>query len=346
MKVLFIVPYPTEGPSNRFRVEQYLPTLKERGINFSVRPFYSSNFRKILLKKGRYLQKILYLVFFTVLRLADVFKCRNYEIVFIHREAFPTNDCIFEWLFGKLSKKLIYDFDDSIFLTKPSKVKKIIALSDFVIAGNGFLKEYALKLNKNVEVLHTCIDTDRYKPAIRFRDNKKTVIGWMGSPTTAKYLSEIKEVFRILSQKYHNVEYRVIGARFDKSADVSLVNKDWVLNSEVTELQHFDIGLMPMPDDEWTRGKCAFKIIQYMAVGIPAVASPVGMNAEVIQDGVNGFLASGIEEWCEKLSRLIESLPLRQRLGAEGRRTAERNYSLNVNAPKFLKILENCVKGV
>ena len=345
MKILFIVPYPTEGQSNRFRVEQYLPELTQRGISYSVRPFYSSNFRKILQKKGHYLKKIFYLLIFSISRLADVLKSPNYDIVFIHREAFPAKGYIFEWLFRKMAKRLIYDFDDSVFLTKPAKVRRMVIMSDYIITGNGFLRDYVLKFNKKVGILPTCIDTDKYKPAQKSGDSQKVIIGWMGSPTTVVYLSELGETFKILSKKYNNVEFRVIGAKFDNNLVLPLVNKDWTMDSEIGELQQFDIGLMPMPEDEWTKGKCAFKIVQYMAVGVPAIASPVGMNTEIIRDGVNGFLASGTKEWCEKLSQLIESPGLRKQFGRMGRKTVEDEYSLNKKKSEFVNILERSTKG-
>jgi len=343
MKILFIVPYPTEGPSNRFRVEQYLPILTRSGTDFSVRPFCNSDFYGILLKKGRYFKKFFYLIVFTLLRIVDLFRAMRYDVVFIHREAFPTKDFIFEWLFRKFSRKIIYDFDDSVFLKKPAKVKMLVSKADRVITGNNFLEGYALHFNKNVTLIPTCIDTDKYAPSSHKNTGGKVIIGWMGSPTTSVFLSEIKEVFNIISDKYKNVEFRIIGGRFTAAPSARVLNRPWNLASEVRDMQEFDIGIMPMPDDEWTRGKCAFKIIEYMALGIPAVASPVGMNSEVIKDGVNGFLAGNQDEWLDKLSRLIESAELRQALGRNGRNTIEERYSLRANASKFIDVVKDYV---
>ena len=345
MNVLFIVPYPTEGPSNRFRVEQYLPELEREGIQYTVRPFYSSSFYKMLQKKGFYIRKLFYLVFFSFMRLLDVIRSLRYDIIFVHREAFPAKDYIFEAIFSKMGKVLIYDFDDSIFLKKPSKIKKILSIADSVIAGNSFLRDYALKFCKNINVLPTCIDADKYTPSLKPKNKDKVIVGWMGTPSTSVYLSGIKKAFKILSNKKKNLEFQIIGAS-DPCVEegVNFVNKRWSLDSEIKDLQEFDIGIMPMPDNDWTVGKCAFKIIQYMAVGIPAVASPVGMNKEVIKDGVNGFFASTCQEWCEKLSTLIESGDLRKNMGKNGRSTIEERYSLKINAPKFLDILKKAFK--
>ena len=346
MRVLFIVPYPTEGPSNRFRVEQYLSELEKCGIGYIVRPFCNSGFYKTLFQRQYNLKKTLYLMLFSVLRVMDVVRSLFFDVVFIHREAFPTKDFLFEWLFKLFGKKIIYDFDDSIFLKKPAKVKKTITISDCVITGNKFLKDYASKLNDNAVVIPTSIDTDKYKPASSQRADNRIVIGWIGTPTTASYLLEIKEVFKVLAEKYENIEFRVIGAEFATEKSLPIAYEPWSLHSEVKDLQGFDIGIMPMPDNDWTKGKCAFKIIQYMAVGIPAVASPCGMNTEVISDGVNGFLPSNDKEWCDRLALLIESPELRIKLGENGRKMIEKQYSVKANTSKFIDILKNCsMKG-
>ena len=340
MRVLFIVPYPTEGPSNRFRVEQYLPALREKGVEFKVRAFYNARLYAILHGEGRYLEKLFYLAGSTMARLVDIFRSINYDIVFIHREAFPSKDPVFEWLFRLFAKKIIYDFDDAIFLTKPAKVRMLLRTADHVIAGNAFLREESIRYNKNVTILPTPIDTDRYLPAFSRPGRKKVVIGWIGTSTTFAYLASVSDVFRRLSEKYENVEFRAVGAGAGPGPSALINRIKWHLESEVGELQGFDIGIMPMPENDWTKGKCAFKILEYMAVGIPSVASPVGMNKEVITDGLNGFLVSTDKGWFEKLSALIESPSLRESIGRKGRETVEKIYSLGVSVPKMLSIFE------
>lgn len=342
MKVLFVVPYPTEGPSNRFRVEQYLPYLKENGITYSLRPFYSSSIYKILYKKGYYIRKALSMLFFILRRIRDVASARSYDMIFMHREAYPFGGYIFEWLFRLLGKKLIYDFDDSIFLKKPAKIKKIIKMSDYVLAGNDFLKNYASRYNKNVTVLPTCIDTQIYSPKAQplDMDKDKVVVGWIGTTFTAIYLDLLKDVYATLADKYKNVEFRIVGGSF-QNFNLPVINKDWTLDTEVEELQGFDIGVMPLFDDDWAKGKCAFKIIQYMAVGIPTVASKVGMNIEIIEDGKDGFLVNDRDGWINRLSLLIEDKNLRKNMGTLGRIKIENLYSVNANKEKYLNILKN-----
>jgi glycosyltransferase involved in cell wall biosynthesis len=356
MKVLFIVPYPSEGPSSRFRVEQYLDYLRAKDIGYCLRPFYNSSTYKILHKKGKFIRKVISLFRFTLKRIGDVLRARSYDIVFVHRESHPFGGAIFERLFKALAGRLVYDFDDSIFLPadtnagglnkvirffkRPSRISKIISLSDCVIAGNKFLAQYARRFNSNVTILPTCIDTDRYKPAQRPVNNQRVVIGWIGSPWTAIYLSLLDNVFAEL-QKMKDIEIRIIGANYGNCACPCISCRNWSLETEIKELQQFDIGIMPLSDDAWARGKCAFKIIQYMAVGIPAVASPVGMNLEVIEDGTNGFLALTDKDWIDRLSLLIKDEVLRKAMGMRGRRIVQEKYSVASNVDKFIHTLEN-----
>lgn len=353
MKVLFFVPYPSEGPSNRFRVEQYLPYLQKEGIDYSLRPFINSRIYKILYRKGFLLRKFLFFIFFTMRRARDIVDARKYDIVFVHREVYPIGSLI-ERLLKVFSRKIIYDFDDALFIPNASgsnrgieifkdvsKIQKIIKISDHVIAGNNFLRNYALRFNKPVSVIPTSIDTDRYKPAASKNSNAHLTLGWIGSSTTVKYLNMLSEAFNALFLKYHNIRLVIVGGKWNKLISANISCKEWNLESEISYLQSFDIGIMPLSDDEWSKGKCAFKIIEYMSVGIPVVASAVGMNKEVIEDGGNGFLASSSEEWFRKISLLMDDAGLRITIGKAGRKTAEEKYSLKVNAPKFIAVLKS-----
>lgn len=340
MKVLFIVPYPSEGPSNRFRVEQFFPILTKEGICYSLRPFCNAKFYSLLFKKRRVLKKISYVFILLLRRIIDIIRAGRYDITFIHREASPTKDYIFEMGLRLFSKKVIYDFDDAVFLKKPAKVRKTVSASDCVIAGNQFLAAYALRFNKNITILPTCIDTQKYNLNIGNHHEGKIVIGWIGTPSTSAYLSILDNVFTLLSQRYNNIQFRVVGAA-PGGGHPAAEKRSWSLKTEIDELRQFSIGIMPMHDSDWTKGKCAFKIIQYMAMGIPAVASPVGMNLEVIRENENGFFAGNDEEWVKKLSMLIESPSLRRKLGAGARETAEEKYSLINNGRKFVKILKD-----
>lgn len=356
LKILFLVPYTTEGGSNRFRVEQYLPDLRRRGVESVVRPFLcSSAFYDILYRPGRTLRKGWYFLASSLNRLLDLVRSRKFDRIVIHREAFPIGPPVLEWLLSRSRIPIVYDFDDAIwqrntseanralqFLKCPGKVVTIIRLSGQVIAGNAYLRDFALRHNSHVTVIPTPIDTDRFHPVPRV-EGEGVTLGWIGSQSSAPYLRILDQVLPSLASRC-DVRLRVVGGEYH-NAGARVSNHEWRLDREVADLQSFDIGLMPMPDNEWTRGKCAFKALQYMAVGIPVICSPVGMNSEVVQDGFNGFLADSEAEWIERLSLLIEDRGLREAMGQRGRAVVEERYSVQANFPKFLQVLEDAGKA-
>ena len=353
MKTLFIVPYPTEGPSNRYRVEQYLPFLKERGISYSLRPFISPEFFKILYKRGNRTKKLFYFLSGAVKRFSDLVNAAKFDLIFVHIEAFPFGPPILEWLFSRLGKPIIYDFEDAVylkdfkgtnrlmnFLRCPDKFYQILRLSSQTIVCNKYMKEYVYLYNHNVTVIPTSIDTEKFKLANQNCDTKIPVIGWIGSHTTLHYLNPLRKVFASLAKKY-DFYLKIIGGGENFSIpQVNIINEQWTLEKDVENFQKLDIGIYPLPNDERSKAKTPFKTIQYMSVGIPVVASKVGANTEIVRDGVNGFLVSNEEEWFEKLSILIENSQLRRDLGIAGRKTVEERFSLKVNKPKFIEVLE------
>ena len=356
MKVLFIEPYPTEGPSSRYRVEQYIPYLTDKGISCIVRPFVSSSFYKILYKKGSYFKKAAFFFQNSLKRFLDLFIAMTCDVVFIHLEAFPLGPPVFEWVLSKLGKRIVYDLDDAIymrvsspanrivrFLKYPSKIKEIIKMSDHVITCNRHLGEYVSKFNNNVSVIPTSLDTDRFTPK-KNRNAKRLILGWIGSHSTAPYLNLLKNVICELNKKFQ-FDLKIIGAgsyRLDiPTNNVSISYPEWSLHDEIQQLQSFDIGIYPLPETEWILGKTGFKTVQYMSVSIPCVVSGFGANKEIVQDGINGFLANSDQEWVEKISRLMEDAELREKMGAAGRKTVEEKYSLRLNAPRYVDILSN-----
>lgn len=356
MRVLFWVPYPTEGASNRYRIEQYLPYLDMEGIKYSLHPFWSISAYKILYKKGHYIRKCYYFVLGTISRVIDFVEITRYDVVFIHREAYPVGGAILETLISILNKTIVFDFDDAIFLPasssynifiekfkNPNKVRSIVKMSAHVIAGNNYLKDFARRYNKSVSVIPTSIDTDKYKPFAK-EESEVVTIAWIGSATTIGFLNILGNVFRCLSEKYANLQFKIIGGIFTVHGLSNIVSKEWDLSEEINDLQSFDIGIMPMPDNEWSWGKCGFKLILYMSIGIPCVCFSSGVNREIITDGVNGFLVNTEEQWIEKLSLLITRPDLRKRMGLSGRKIAEERYSVRANALKFLEVLRNIPK--
>lgn len=357
MKVLFWVPYPSEGASNRYRVEQYLPYLKNRNISYVLHPFWSACAFKVLFNNGYFMKKIYYFILGTMNRIIDIFLINRYDAVFIHREAYPVGDAFFETVLSNLKKPFIFDFDDAIFLfasspqnnfainyKNPLKTAKIIKMSSGVIAGNNYLADFALQHNPTVWVIPTTIDTDKYhSESNRHNKHSNVTIGWIGSVTTLGFLDSMVNVFRRLSNKFPDIQFKIIGGEFSIPGLSNIISSPWSIEHELDDLKTFDIGIMPMPDNEWTRGKCGFKAIIYMSMGIPCVCSAVGVNNEVITNGLNGFLANSEDEWTDRLSFLINDELKRREMGASARMVAEEKYSVKSNVNKFLeafKIIE------
>jgi len=361
MKILFITPYPAEGPSSRYRVEQYIPYLKDRNICCVVSPFISSDFYKILYKRGHYFKKIFYFVCGTIRRLRDLFLAVKSDIVFIHLEAFPLGPALFEWLLSISGKRLIYDLDDAIYMRNassankflkylkwPNKIRAIIKISKYVITCNEHLADYARKFNKNVEVIPTSLDTKKFVPIDKQSNISENItIGWIGSYTTTPYLEELKNVFLKLSMKY-KFDLKIVGAAEHniKIPGINVINLKWKLEDDVKYFQSLDIGVYPLPENEWTAGKTGFKTIQYMSVCVPCVVSSVGANKYIVKDGLNGYLVNTEEEWIDRLSSLIEDFSLRKKIGLAGRKTVEEKFSLAVNAPRFFQIIEKVHKNI
>jgi glycosyltransferase involved in cell wall biosynthesis len=352
MKIFFIVPYPVaQSPSQRFRFEQYFDALTERNVSYQLQSFLSHDHWRVFYGKGNDLLKVKCILSGFIRRAMALFAVLSYDFVFIHREATPIGPPIFEWIIAKLlRRKIIYDFDDAIWLTdktQESKVQKAIRWRNKVAsickwsykvsAGNTYLADYAKGFTKNVVINPTTIDTVHvHKPIPRSNPNNRIVIGWTGSHSTLKYLNKLEEVLQRIEKNFPAVDFCVIA---DKEPNLNLRRiafKPWSLETEVTDLAQFDIGVMPLPDDEWAKGKCGFKALQYMAMEIPTVASPVGVNTMILSEGINGLLARRTSDWEESLSSLIRDENLRKRLAEAGRLTVEQHYSVNSNKNNFL----------
>jgi glycosyltransferase involved in cell wall biosynthesis len=354
MRVIFLTQTSDLGPSSRYRVYQYLDFLKRESVDFRVSPAISSNHFTRVYSTDRPINKLPYFGLVVFKRLRDLTMTGASDIVFLQKEVLPQAYPLIEEFIKKLNRKLVFDFDDAIFLLPPkrrsflynfrykSSIPRILRMSDYVIAGNEYLKQYALRFNGNVEVIPTSIDTEIY--FVKKKEKKDKInIGWIGSRSTIFYLDRLRNVFTALAKRY-NICLTVIGTGDYRVDGVETVALPWRREREISDLQCFDIGVAPLVNDDWALGKCGCKVIQYMGVGIPAVASPVGIHGKIINDGVNGFLADSDEEWIERLSQLIENETLRERFGLMGRKTVEEKYSVKVNAPKLLEILQKVNK--
>lgn len=352
MKIIFLTQTPFEGPASRYRVYQYIDFLKSHGFNCTVVPAISPSLFKKLYFSNSSIDKFWYFSISFLNRFMDLFRMKNYDIVFMQREIIPyLLPPVLEKIIARLNGRLVFDFDDAIFLPpkrqgllykfiySQNKVSEIIKMSRYVVVGNNFLKDYALNYNKNVEVIPTSINTERYSLKPKTDTINKVTIGWIGTPSNFSYLYSLTNVLQKLSRRYRIV-MKIIGGEGIRIENVDVVSCKWRYETEVEDIQSFDIGIMPLLDDEWSKGKCGTKILQCLSVGVPVVCSPAGVNKEIIKEGFNGFLAESEREWIEKLTRLIEDKQLRIRMGERGRRAVEENYSIKTNAPKLKSVLE------
>jgi glycosyltransferase involved in cell wall biosynthesis len=300
-----------------------------------------------------------------VKRLDSLRDAAEADVILVYREMFPLGPPLLERLLSLRSKPpIVYDFDDAIFLPSvseanrlvgvlkyPQKVASIIRYSRHVIAGNAYLADYARRFNPSVTIIPTSVDTDRFVPAADAgwqhgsAGGREPIVGWIGSPTTAAYLGALVPVLRRV-RRGHAFTLRVSGNTGPvRIPDVTVHNVPWSLDGEVDLFNTCDVGVYPLTDDEWSKGKCGFKAIEFMACGVPVVAAAVGVNREIIQDGENGFLAATEDEWVQKIARLLSDRELRQRFAVAGRRTIEERYSRETNAPKIAATLRAVVEG-
>ena len=353
VRVLALTPVPEEGAGCRFRISQYIPLLSEQGFDVTVSPFFTRDFFRMVYRPGHHAQKAAWFLRRSLDRLRSVVAKSAYDLLFLYREAFPIGPPVIERLLARPGRPpIVYDFDDAVFLPNtsaanrflsglkyPHKIDTIVSKSTIVVAGNQYLAEYARRHNSRVTVIPTVVDTDLFVPRRAARAaGDPLVVGWIGTPTTARYLQAIAPVLARVHRE-HSFRLRVAGAGRPIACDgVSVANLAWELRDEVALFTTCDIGVYPMSDDEWARGKCGLKAIQFMACGVPVVASAVGVNTEIIEDGVNGFLAASEGEWIDKLTRLAADPALRRRLGEAGRATIEERYSLSGSAPRMAAV--------
>ncbi len=357
MAVLFLLPYPLgKAPSQRFRVEALLPLLEEAGVPFTLRPFMTAATWQVLYKGGSLPQKAWGIVRGYLGRLKTViFEAPGYEHIFIHREAAPLGPPFFEWYLRKiLRKKIIYDFDDAIWIPNTSeqnrlaaglkafwKVGRICRWAQAVAGGNDYLCAFARNAGaRNVVRIPTVVDTDtRYNRVKEHLDGQPLVVGWTGSHSTLKYLDAVMPALQELQEEL-DFTFVVIA---DKEPGLPLKSwrfQPWNPASEIEDLLQLDVGIMPLTPDRWSEGKCGFKLIQYMALGIPALASPVGVNTQIIDEGRNGYLYETPEQFASGLRSLLAGAGRRSRMGREAREKVLAHYSVAAIRKSFVDLFK------
>lgn len=330
MRIAFLVTR-LDKPSARYRILQYIPFLEEKGYHSSV----------YVIPKN------------TMDRIGVFRKLRDYDIVFLQKKLLN----LYEWrCLRKISRRLIYDFDDAVMFRDSSNRKQLasrrlkrfvrtVRNSDMVIAGNEYLRNLSVRENLDTFVVPTSLDIGRYREKPNNCPSENIILGWIGSSSTLFYLEEKKDIWDSIHDRFPGTRLKIVADKFFDCRRMPVIKKSWKYEEEIDDLYTFDIGLMPLTDDPWSRGKCGFKLLQYMAVGIPAVCSPVGVNEKIVSDGLNGFLAHDDDEWMEKLGLLIEDVKLRYEFGREARKKIIGEYSLDLSRERLVTLLNTLNDG-
>ena len=341
MRVLFLNKYTALGPSSRYRVLQFLPFLEKRGIQADVHSLHDDHYLASRYSGGK--TSPFYLASRMLSRLSVLAGASRYDLVFIQKEMLPHFIDLPEWFLWRNGVRYVVDLDDAIHLMYPDgllkgKIPRVLSRAHMVLAGNRYIEDYERRYNENVVFFPTVVDTDRMHPRDS-ADRKDVVVGWMGTPETVKYLTAILPAVENAASGTP-LSLLVVGAPVPPTHGIRATSKAWSEAAEASDLRAMDIGLMPLADDEWSKGKCALKLLQYMSAGVASVTSPAASAPEFVRDGENAWMARDVNEWRDRIDRLARSASLRAEMGARARVTVEEGYSLRVWGPRFVDALE------
>jgi len=348
MKVLLLSKYGRLGASSRMRFYQYLPHLERFDIQVTAAPLLDDLYvTDLYAGKGRSFSALLASY---AERLRRLLTSRTYDLLWIEKELFPYFPALAETLLKAARIPYIVDYDDAVFHTYDQhrrglvrlllggKIDAVMRNASLVVAGNDYLADRARRAGSRVvEIIPTVIDLESY-PVGHQHENDRFTIGWIGTPPTSKYLQLLNQVVAGLGD-LDSCRFLFIGIERANLAGARVEYRRWSEANEAAAIGEFDVGIMPLTDGPWEQGKCGYKLIQYMACGVPVVASPVGVNCRIVDDGKNGFLAGTADAWIRALSRLRNDRSLRQEMGARGRSKVAARYSLQVTAPRLAELI-------
>ena len=355
LKILLLSRYDYSGPSSRYRSYQYLPFLSRNSCMITEEPLLDSTYVSRFF--GQYGFNKFSLLTAYIKRIFKLISSQNYDLIWIEKEALPWIPAPLELLLYRFNKPLVVDYDDAIFhrydqhperlvnFFLGQKIDRIMARANLVIVGNPYLAQRAYSAGaKWVEIIPTVVDLSRYPKSPKDYCNGKFIIGWIGSPNTYKYLKQIEPILENFSSQV-NCEVHAIGGGEKPLENIIFRNIQWTEQDEIKNLSHFDVGIMPLPDGPLQRGKCGFKLIQYMACFLPTIGSPVGVNTQIISNNQTGFLASTCDEWITALTILSQSKERRKEFGILGRKKVEAEYNLQITSLKLLQLFSSLVSS-
>jgi glycosyltransferase involved in cell wall biosynthesis len=350
MKILYFTKYSRLGASSRMRSFQYFPYLEQQGMKIVVKPFFDDDYLQALYagKKSTTLVLIAYWKRFVAL-----FTVFAYDRIIIEKELFPYFPAFFEWLFIRLGVRYIVDYDDAIFhnydqhpnslirTILKNKIDRVMRYSRVVVVGNEYLEDRAKKAGaKNVQIIPTVVDLERY-PIKEHKTHQPVIVGWIGTQSTfEKHFAGIKEIIQKILQQYP-VEFYVIGVTRDLGLGDRVKYFSWSEDTETEAILDFDIGIMPLQNSLFEKGKCAYKLVQYMACGLPVIASPVGMNKEIVQENLNGYWADNEDEWITSVGKYVNDVNLRRKHGLAGRDVVKNKFCLQATRDSISNIINH-----
>ncbi len=356
LKLLALTVKPKISADTRYRIMQYIPYFEKRGIKVKHSSLLNETFYTYNINNSKMLLRIFLFIFFYIKRFFQIILITpKYDVIWISRELSPIGPPLLEKILFFFHKKVVLDIDDAIFLKDENinnfthklrdfkKFEKISHKFHTIVCGNQFLAKYFLQYNSSVKIIPTVINFDLYSKVNKKNDfkSKKIIIGWVGTPFYYNDFELIKKPIEALSKKY-DLSLMIIGLNKKLNWNIKNINYiRWQLNNELKYFTTFDIGIMPLRNTKFEHGKCGFKIIQYMAAGIPVIASPVGVNKEIINDNVNGFLAYTEKDWYDKLEKLIVNPKIRKQFSIFGKETVKNKFSLHKYQDEYYKILLN-----
>lgn len=365
MKVLGLASYPVEAAATRYRLQQFVKPLSDRGISLTIHPFLNSSLFEQFYRRQALPRTALGLLKAAVMRLGDILAASKADVILVQREAMLFGPPVIEWLTTRVcNRPLVLDLDDATYVsyTSPtygragkalkwfSKTDDLIRWASIVTCGNRAIAEYVSSKGATTRIIPTVVDTEIFRPATHSHDNGAVVLGWIGTHSTYPYLESIFPVLRDLAQEYE-FRLKVVGSGKDQVVipGVTIESVPWKLEREIADFQSIDIGLYPIDarlySGKWAAGKSGFKALQYMAVGVPYVATPVGASAELGEVGTTHFIAENETEWREALTTLVSDKNRREMMGAAGRRHVTEHYGLPAQADKLAAALREAIKA-
>lgn len=353
MKVLFLTRYPVSGASSRYRVFQYVPHLEAMGVSCRVQSFMDEAMYRLSMSPGRTGSKIWATLCATLRRLAVLARAGRYDIIYMQRELFPFGPPVIERLLKARGKLVLFDYDDALFIKKasrynpiatflrsPEKTREIFRIADCTVAGNDWLRDAARAEGGQAETIEVAEDAARYFPPAAPEPGKDAVIGWLGSPSTSKYLQALQPVLSGLAARRPDLRFEIMGGGDFAMDGVPWQGEPWSLEGERAALARWDIGLMPLPQEDWAKGKSGGKARTYMAAGVVPVAQAIGYNLELIRDGETGFLCSDAASWKAALTGLLEDPDRRLAIARAARAEVEERFDPRGQAAKMKALFE------